>query len=225
MDAYLQRELTSRDISTWLPILQQMNAMRTFLLTMKQGKRRSHQKETSATSGTADNTMHCSNTDIDSVPVGIGIDHYKSTHRWRKRHQRHLAFVQSLLLSPHSRKSQRAPEFWPLDFHPMHHANLLHEPRTDADRAESQDPSAPNFRLHDPQDANNAPSLFWQHSILQSFTNSPLLPSSTLLYDTVLHDDSSEHMGNPHHTDGGIFAPLLSSPHVLSFHSYDPSDS
>ena len=80
-----------------------------------------------------------------SYPIGTGIDHFSLTHRLQRRQQRALCFVQR-------RKSQRAPEFWPLDFHTSHHAHLLHKHiahvQHNAYLPNSHTSCAPTLRLH-----------------------------------------------------------------------------
>ena len=80
-----------------------------------------------------------------SYPIGTGIDHFSLTHRLQRRQQRALCFVQR-------RKSQRAPEFWPLDFHTSHHAHLLHKHiahvQHNAYLTNSHTSCAPTLRLH-----------------------------------------------------------------------------
>ena len=173
--------------------------------------------------------------------IGTGIDHFRSTHRLQKRHRRQLRFEASITrqlsgsfafydiaplytapsLRQHFARETSAPL---LRQHILTYLSVHSSPQVVTHLPQSE--IAPYFgQQHFSQDSVIAP-IFWQHHPIPfCYTdyNLQFQPNSTLLYGTALHDDFSEHMGNSHFTDGGIFTPLFSSPHVLPFHNYDPS--
>ncbi len=109
LDAYLRRELATRTISTWLPILQQVTTMTTFLQTMKRSNRIPQQNNVASDKPRV--PTHDTGLGINRCHIGTGIDHHKPTHRLQKRHQRYLAFVQSVAehLSSNAFTPLRAP--------------------------------------------------------------------------------------------------------------------
>ena len=201
VDLYLRRELALRNITAWGPILQQADTLLTLLRTMKPHTRQSQPIAQPTVSSTGQSS---SESTAPQDTTGTGIDHFKITHRLQKRHHRRIQFerhlekhslVQSIACSQNSHPSC-AP------------ASRQHRTNVVLDDV-----------LHE---AAIAPLDFRQHQV-SSFESTLSAPNFGLHSVDALHDDSLEHMGNLHFTDGGIFTPLFSSPHVLTFSPCDHS--
>ena len=237
LDTLLRQYLQHHPMSDWTQLIDQIMVMVTLCDSMQP----SSSAQQHSLQQTKSSSFESTEPQAKYSTIGTGIDHFRSTHRLQKRHRRQLRFEASITrqlsgsfafydiaplytapsLRQHFARETSAPL---LRQHILTYLSVHSSPQVVTHLPQSE--IAPYFgQQHFSQDSVIAP-IFWQHHPIPfCYTdyNLQFQPNSTLLYGTALHDDFSEHMGNSHFTDGGIFTPLFSSPHVLPFHNYDPS--